>query len=48
MEKLSRSPSGDEQGSLDGVLEEVWTWALNFWHNLVRGVGKLYTRQQSF
>jgi chloride channel 3/4/5 len=27
VEKPEREPSWDERGGLDGMLEEVWTWA---------------------
>lgn len=26
-EKIDHRPSWDERGGLDGLLEEVWTWA---------------------
>lgn len=35
MEKLDHSPSWDERGGLDGLLEEVWTWATDLTHRVV-------------
>lgn len=34
-EKLDRGPSWDERGGLDGLLEEVWTWASENVHRIV-------------
>ena len=33
MEKPDHRPSWDERGGLDGLLEEVWTWAS---HNVTK------------
>lgn len=35
LEKPDREPSWDERGGLDGLLEEVWTWATNIMYHVV-------------
>jgi len=35
LEKPGSEPSWDERGGLDGMLEEIWTWAVGVFQHVV-------------
>jgi chloride channel 3/4/5 len=43
-EKPDHRPSWDERGGLDGLLEEVWTWANGNISKILQWSGRIFRR----